>query len=245
MFDARIRSENLRELVEVIGTLVDEAKFTFTKDELTTKAVDPAHVAMVELVVSKNAFEKYKSDDLELGIHLDKLRSILKLTKPGDEVSLHYDDEKNRLVIQVGNITRTMSLVDTAGMSEPKVHKLNLPASVSIKVQELTQGIKASESISDHLALVITPDGFEMSSEAESDSTHLKVPKEALTELKCKENVRSLFPLDYFTNMVKAASSADTVTMHLGTDFPVKLEFSIAQGHGNVKYLLAPRIETK
>jgi proliferating cell nuclear antigen len=57
--------------------------------------------------------------------------------------------------------------------------------------------------------------------------------------------VRSLFPLDYFSNMVKAISSAQTVTLYLGTDYPVKMEFKIAGGKGEVKYLLAPRIESE
>ena len=83
-----------------------------------------------------------------------------------------------------------------------------------------------------------------MNSEGETDSTSLKMPKSLLEDIKCKENVRSLFPLDYFTNMIKAAHSSSTVHMMLGTDFPVKIEFTIAEGHGNVRYLLAPRIET-
>ncbi len=244
MFDARIRSENLKEIVDVLGTLVDEVKFTITKDELSTKAVDPAHVAMVDLVISKKAFEKFKGEEMEIGLSLDKIKSILRLTKAGDEVSIVYDEEKNRLVVQVGNITRHMALVDTAGMSEPKVPKLNLTAKMTIKVNELMQGIKAAESIADHVALVMTPDGFEMNSEGETDSTSLKLPKALLEDIECKENVRSLFPLDYFTNMVKAASNTNTVAMDLGTDFPVKMEFSIADGHGHVRYLLAPRIET-
>ncbi|HEY7589244.1 MAG TPA: DNA polymerase sliding clamp, partial [Thermoplasmata archaeon] len=63
--------------------------------------------------------------------------------------------------------------------------------------------------------------------------------------LQAKDAVRSLFPLDYFSNMVKAISSAQTVTLYLGTDYPVKMEFKIAAGKGEVKYLLAPRIESE
>ncbi len=45
--------------------------------------------------------------------------------------------------------------------------------------------------------------------------------------------------------MIKAIGSAQTVTMYLGQDYPVKLEFDIAGGKGQVKYLLAPRIESE
>jgi proliferating cell nuclear antigen len=45
--------------------------------------------------------------------------------------------------------------------------------------------------------------------------------------------------------MIKAIGSAPEVTMYIGTDYPINLEFSIAEGNGQVKYLLAPRIESE
>src|SRR5205823_637542 len=111
--------------------------------------------------------------------------------------------------------------------------------------KELRQAIRASESISDHIALKASPEGFEIVSEGDTDSVTHMVPKDLLDELQAKEAVRSLFPLDYFSNMVKAISSAPTVTLYLGSDYPVKIEFKIAGGKGDVKFLLAPRIESE
>jgi proliferating cell nuclear antigen len=224
---------------------VDEAKFNLGKDALVVKAVDPAHVAMVDLTLDRSAFEGYKADDAELGLDMDKMKEVLKLSRAGDVLSLTQEEDKNRLVVHVGNITRRMSLVDTAGMSDPKVPNLNLPAKIRVRTEELRQGIRASESVSDHIALIATPDGFEILSEGDADSVNLKLPKDMLDELVCKEKARSLFPLDYFANMIKAISTAPTVTMYMGNDYPVRLEFDIAGGKGQVKYLLAPRIESE
>jgi proliferating cell nuclear antigen len=245
MFEAKIKSDVLKEVVDVISTLVDEAKFNFGKEALVVKAVDPAHVAMVDLTLDRQAFEAYKADDAELGLDMDKMKEVLKLSRAGDVLSLTQEEDKNRLVVHVGNITRRMSLVDTAGMSDPKVPNLNLPAKIRVRTEELRQGIRASESVSDHIALIATPDGFEILSEGDADSVNLKLPKDMLDELVCKEKARSLFPLDYFANMIKAISTAPTVTMYMGNDYPVRLEFDIAGGKGQVKYLLAPRIESE
>lgn len=244
MFKSKIKSETLREIVDVVSTLVDDAKFNITKKGMGTKAVDPAHVAMVEVSVDKNAFEEFKATDTEIGIDIDKLREALKLSKSGDVIAMEYDEDKNRLVLNINNITRRMALVDTAGMSDPKVPNLTLPVKLTINVSELRQGIRAAESVSDHVALKATPEGFEMSSEGETDSFSLKVPKDLLTELECKESAKSLFSLDYFANMVKSVGSSQTVTLYLGSDYPVNMDFDLADGKGNVKYLLAPRIES-
>jgi len=245
MFEAKVRSDVLREIVDVISTLVDEAKINIDKDGIKVRAVDPAHVAMVDLKVDRGAFEAFKADEGEIGLDMDKVKEILRLAKSGEEISLLHDEEKNRLIVTIGNITRRMSLVDTAGMSDPKVSNLNLPAKVTLRTEELRQGIRAAESVSDHLALQASSEGFEMTSEGDTDSVRLKLTKEMVDELTCKEQVRSLFPLDYFSNMVKAITSAPTVTLHLGKDFPVKMEFTVAGGKGEVKYLLAPRIESE
>ena len=244
MFDAKVKADVLKEVVDVIATLVDEAKFNAGKDALVVKAVDPAHVAMVDLSLDRGAFEAYKADEGELGVDMDKMKEILRLAKAGETIALRHDEDKNRLVVTVGNTTRRMALVDTAGMSDPKVPSLNLPAKVVVRTDELRQAIRASESISDHIALKASPEGFEIVSEGDTDNVSHMVPKDLLEELQVKEAVRSLFPLDYFSNMVKAISSAPNVTLYLGSDYPVKLEFKIAGGKGEVKYLLAPRIES-
>jgi len=245
MFQTKVKSEVLKEVVDIVGTLVDEAKFSVGKEGIALKAVDPAHVAMVDLSLDKGAFEEYKADECELGIDIDKLKEVLKLARAGDIIGIKHDEEKNKLILNVGNITRRMSLVDTAGLSDPKVPNLDLPAKISIRVDELKQGIRASESVSDHLALISSPDGFEMFSEGDTDSVNLKLSKDLLEKLDCKEKVRSLFPLDYFSNIVKVISTPTTVTLSLGSDYPVKLEFNFADEKGRVTYLLAPRIESE
>jgi proliferating cell nuclear antigen len=159
-------------------------------------------------------------------------------------VDLKHDEDKRKLKIMVGDITRHMSLIDTTGMSDPKVPNLELPASVTVRADDLMQGIRASETVSDHIALVASPDGFEMTCEGDMDQVHWRKAKKDLAALEAPSSVRSLFPLEYFSNMLKSVSSGSSVTMHLGSDYPVKMEFKIAGEKGEVRYLLAPRIES-
>ncbi len=244
MFHAKIKSETLKGIVDVVSTLVDEAKFNINSNGFELKAVDPAHVAMVDLKVDSSAFEEFSADETELGIDLDKIKEVLRLSRAGDVLDLEQDEDKNRLIISVGNITRRMNLVDTTGMSDPKVPNLSLPAKITLTSDELQKGIRAAESVSDHIALTATPEVFEMFSEGDTDSVSLKLPKDLLTSLECSEKVKSLFPLDYFSNMVRSIPAGSEVVISLGSDYPVNLKFSIANNKGTVDYLLAPRIES-
>ncbi len=248
MFKAEIRADTLKGLVNVISTLIDEVKFTISPEGMTLKAVDPAHVAMIELNIEAAAFESYTADQTEIGLDLDKVKDVLKLSSSGDIISMEQDEGYGRLIFRVGNITRRMNLVDTSSMNDPKVPQLELSANISVPVSELQRGIKASENISDHIALTITNDYFELACEGDTDSVNLKLEKSQLSSLEISgdaEKYCSLFPLDYFSNLIKAVPSDASIGIELDNDYPVMLNFALADGKGTVKYLLAPRIESE
>src|SRR5687767_9271616 len=65
MLTARCKAEVLKKVLDATNPLVDEAKFKITPDGISLKAVDPAHVAMIDLQLRKAAFLEYKADDME------------------------------------------------------------------------------------------------------------------------------------------------------------------------------------
>ena len=115
MFNAKVKSEVLKGIIDVTSPLVNEVKFNINSKGIFLRAVDPAHVAMIDLNIDKKAFEEYKADEMELGIDIDKLSSIMKLSTSGDLVSIDYDETANRLIIKIGNLVRIFFLF-TNGM---------------------------------------------------------------------------------------------------------------------------------
>jgi proliferating cell nuclear antigen len=245
MFNAKVKSEVLKGIIDVTSPLVNEVKFNITPKGITLRAVDPAHVAMVDLEVNSKAFDEFKATEMELGIDMDKFGSIMRLSSSGDMVSLDYDEESNRLIVKIGNLIRKMGLIDTAGMPDPKMPSLNLPGKVVLKASELNQGVRASEAVSDHLALTIDKETFELFAEGDTDTVNLKLPKDLLVELTTSSKCKSLFSIDYFSNMIKPVRGEDPITIMIGNDNPIKVEFDIADSKGHVIYLLAPRIESE
>ncbi|MGD0718008.1 MAG: DNA polymerase sliding clamp [Thermoplasmata archaeon] len=245
MFKARIRTEVLRELVEVVSTLVSEVKLTISKDGLEVKAVDPSHVAMLVLKLDKGAFEEFTGEPTEIGVDIEKMKDVLRLSKPNDILDLQYDGGKSRLVVKVGKVTRHMSVIDPAGIADPKVPNVSPPAIAVVRMEEIRQGIRGSESISDHVTIAVDPEKFTLYSEAETDRVDLDLVKggPGLSRLDVKEPVKSMYPLDFFSAMMKSITSADEVTLHVGNEYPLKIEFTVAGGKGAGRFLLAPRVE--
>ena len=244
MFNAELKSDTLKGLVNIISTLIDEVKFTIKPEGMTLKAVDAAHVAMIEMDISKAAFESYSAEDTELGLDLDKVKGVLKLAGAGETIKMEQDDSSGKLVFKVGNITRRMSLIDTTGMNDPKVPQLNLTATIVVPIEELQKGIRAVESISDHITLKAGPEFFELSCEGDTDSVSLKLDN-TTAKISTDTDVCSMFPPEYLANIIKAIPAGTQVDIGLDTDYPVKFVFALADGAAKVSYLLAPRIESE
>ncbi|MFO7677705.1 MAG: proliferating cell nuclear antigen (pcna) [Thermoplasmatota archaeon] len=245
MFNVKVKSDVIKGIIDVTSPLVNEAKFNINPKGISLKAVDPAHVAMVELTIQSNAFEEYNSTEMELGVDLDKLSGIMRLARSEDIVSLEYDEKSNRLIVKIGNLVRRMGLIDTAGMPDSKVPNLDLPAKAVITAAELNKGVRASEAISDHLALSVDKDSFELFAEGDTDTVHLKLPKDLLIGLNTSGKYKSLFSIDYFSNMIKPVKADEPISISIGNDNPIRVDFDIAEKKGHVTYLLAPRIESE
>ncbi|MBR4226775.1 MAG: DNA polymerase sliding clamp [Candidatus Methanomethylophilaceae archaeon] len=244
-FSVELKSDTLKGLVNIISALVDEVKFSITPEGMTLKAVDAAHVAMIEVKVDKGAFESYYAEDCEIGLDLDKVKGVLKLASGVDLMRMEQDPSTGRLVFRIGNITREMAVLDPSSFSDPKVPDLHLKASIGISVDELKRGISAADTISDHITMKASPERFELSCEGDTDSVSLSVEKSALVELSTDSEVCSMFPLDYFSNIIKAVPGGTVINIELDDDYPMKLLFGIADKHVSVNYLLAPRIESE
>ena len=65
-----------------------------------------------------------------------------------------------------------------------------------------------------------------------------------LVKLNSPGKYKSLFSIDYFSNMIKPVKSDDPITISMGNDNPIRVDFDIAEKKGHVTYLLAPRIES-
>ena len=249
MFKARIKADSIREFIGTVGSLVDEAKLNVSEDGIQIKAVDPSHVAMIEANLVKSAFDSYEAATAEMGIDVDKFKMVLAVAGKEDMVDLEKDDKLNRLVVSIGNLTRAMPLLDTSGMPDPKVPSLDLPASVSVSVEEISQGLKASKSVSDHIALSTTKDSFRLVCEGDNQNrVDLTLGKEQLEKLDSPEDTTSLFSLEYFALMVNSLPADRILHINLGSDLPVKVDADLAVddmtgAQGNVKFLLAPRID--
>ncbi|MDY6958245.1 MAG: DNA polymerase sliding clamp, partial [Halobacteriota archaeon] len=182
MLKAVISAGILKELIEVVSTLVDEARFKLSNDGIVIRAVDPANVAMVSFDISSDAFSSFEASDGEIGVDLVKLNDILSMSG-SDDVSIEIDDGK--LLIKFLDLTYAVSLLDPSSLrKDPKIPTLELPARIVLSGGEFRRAVRAAEKISDHIALGVEGDVFFMEAKGDLDKVRLELPEDKLISLK-------------------------------------------------------------
>ena len=241
----RIDASILREYVDAVLAVVDEARLKIGEEAWKVRAVDPANVALVDLELKRDAFDEYNTegeagDEKVVGVPFDKLREVLRFAV-GD-VSLDIGDDK--IALQSSAYAYTLSLLDPSSLrAEPKIPELEFSTRVVVDADDFKRVLKAAEKISDMVAIGVQNESFFVEAEGDMETMRYSLHKDELMHLSGSD-CRSLFSLEYLAAMAKGFAS-DTLTLYISTDHPLKMEFEIADDNGKVVYMLAPRIEAE
>ena len=246
MFNAIVRAETLQATLDSVGVLVDECKIHLDDGGIEIRAVDPANVGMVDLSLDAEAFESYEADGGLIGVNLVRLQDIAGMADSDQLVHLELDEETRKLHISIDGLEYTLALIDPESIrEEPDLPDLDLAATIVIEGRDIDRAVTAADMVSDHIELGVdeTDEVFYVKAQGDTDDVHLELDADDLIDLVVGP-ASSLFSLDYLQDMNKAIPKDAEVTMELGDEFPVKLHFDIAEGEGEVTYMLAPRIQS-
>ncbi|MFH0970188.1 MAG: proliferating cell nuclear antigen (pcna) [Candidatus Diapherotrites archaeon] len=241
------RAEVLKRSVDAIAVLIDEAEFEVSSKGLSLKATDPSQISMVDFEFEKSAFKKFHVDNtLRIGLDLEYLNQVMSRSKPNDEVMLKLDDDSSKLMITFrGTSTRTFSvpLIDISSGELPNP-KIEFDAMVKVKAGVLQDALKDAGLLSTHLTLGAKMDSFFVKAVSSKGELMNETSKgsDSLPDLSVKKDCSSMFPLDYLSDMLKAAGGDTDVLVKLKENAPVEINYKI--GDAKMRYFLAPRIES-
>jgi proliferating cell nuclear antigen len=246
MFRAIVSAETLRDALDSVSVLVDECKIRLEDEGLSIRAVDPANVGMVDLTLADDAFESYETDGGVIGVNLARLEEFAGMADADQLIELELDEETRKLHVQIDGLEGTLALIDPDSIrQEPDLPDLDLPAEIVLEGRDIDRAVKAADMVSDHIALGVdaTDEIFYVDAEGDTDDVHLELGRDDLIALTAGD-ARSLFSLDYLKDMNRAIPGDAEVRVELGEEYPVKLHFEMAEGNGQVTYMLAPRIQS-
>jgi proliferating cell nuclear antigen len=231
--------------VATAAEIIDEGIFKFGKDGISLTAADRAMVAVIDLLISKDAFEEYEvEEEKEVGLNMTNFLSLLKRARGSDKVSLELVE--NRLILTIFNGTKrrfTVPLLQLTREEIPPIDQLEFKATVTLKPEVLEDAIKDASVITDAVTFQATKEYFKISAEGDVSQAELELRQgdEGLVDLQVQENSKAKYPLDYLEKILKAAKISDEVTIKFAQDYPMRIDFKY-EGKARVSMVVAPRV---
>ena len=235
--------KNLKEIADLLSTVVTETKFKLDQNGISIKAVDPSHVAMISLDIPKDLFSEFSLDrDEELAIDIEKLKNVLKVARDSDEITMKI--EKDKIAFEIGAVIKTVNLLDGNAVTIPRIPKISSDAFVVVAKQEFDKGLRAAEDVSDSIRLSLTSTEFKARSSSETEESELILPKDMLKEVKCENPVKSSYPIEYLIKLTRALQSCEEFRLSFRDDYPLTVDFKFGRDSLITgAFYLAPRME--
>jgi len=247
MFEATISDSRMFISIIKALALIDEGTFIADVSKLTLTEMDPAKVAMINLDLPAEVFDRYKCDQKTFfRIDIDELRKIVKRIKSDDTVTMLLDEKENRLRIKLqGKVSRTFSMaLQEVEEVEPKTPQVPFKVHIKLIPEIIKNSIMDAKIISDFVEFIANKDSFII--QAASNIGEVKVEirndDETVLEYQIEEDSKAIYPLNYLEDMLGAVPTSDVLAISFSTDMPLKMEYLIP-GNGRITYYLAPRRE--
>ncbi|MEM3451527.1 MAG: proliferating cell nuclear antigen (pcna) [Nitrososphaerales archaeon] len=230
-----------------ISTLIEEATFEATPEGISFRAMDPSHIALIDLLWPKSAFEKYECDKpFKFSIKIDDFIKLIKRADAKDSIEITTSDEM--LILRIFNNYKrefSLHLIESTYGPTP-LPKLSFNVRAIVNERTFERILNDVSAISDHITIEASKDRliFSGKSDIGSGSIILERTIQDLLELDVKEDSKATYSIEYILKIIKNTAS-DTVLLEYSTKMPMRLELKLSDLGGRLHFYLAPRIEER
>lgn len=263
----KIKKKRLRKFIDLLKAIDDEHRIELKEDCWNVKSVDPAHVAMIDIDITQDAFEEFESRDEVRALNINILDNFLGYYKKDDIIELDFKEKVEKVdrsgafedpdykKVDVGYITlrgeiidgfyhnTRHRLLDTAGMSSPSVPDLDLKVQFEIPNRILQVITDYTNDIGiDHTRIRIENERVIFEGQDGDKRTDISSTDVELESEERDISLESVYANDYLKDLVDVFAKEQTLTLSLQEDYPAEISFEDDGIEGF--FLLAPRIET-
>lgn len=237
-------------VIDAISSMIDQGTFYARESGMSLKAMDPSHVAMIEMDMPPDAFAEYKCDELTpIRVDFNDLNRFVKRGSADDTVQLLIDAEKNKLKIKFKSktkkSTRTFSLglmaMDEEDEAVPSP-KLDFKAGYELKSAVIQSAIKDAEVVGDYLGFTATEGMLTLEAKGDAGEVTIEIQEFEGTP-KLEGSHKAEYSLEYLKDIAKGVGAAAKVTLSFSGEMPIQFACSLGDDTTSLTYLLAPKVE--
>ena len=240
----------LKKIQEALKDIVTEASWNATSDGLSLQAMDDSHVALVQLTLRADGFEKYRCDrNISMGINMSSFSKLLKCASNDDIITLKADADGTADVLEMlfesprgeKESNYEMKLVDL-DCDQLGIPEQEYSCTVKMPSIQFAKICRDLSQIGETLVITCTKSGVQFMSKGDLGSGTVKLNQTDEVSVEISEPVQLTFGIKYMSLFTKATPLSDKVVLSMSNDIPLVIEYKI-EDMGFIKYFLAPKID--
>lgn len=256
-------ARGFRDLLKVVNTVIDEPTFKFSDEGLQVLGMDPSHVAMLDLRLPPEYFDRFdcgavSGDPVRMTVNSSEwVRMIGSNTRLSKDtyLDLSYEDGDKSVEFRLRDTLGTTRVKRIPALEpiddevpEPKIFFKSYARVLLKDISKLV--LPDMQDVSEHICIQIRdtddPDEqpdlmFSATGDMGSCSVNYSRDHAYMLELRLEESAKATYTLSYLIDFFKVIKGvSEVIGIHMRTDMPVKLDVEIPQGQ--LIYYLAPCI---
>ncbi len=248
MLRVTAKQQLMREIVDLLSVLTEEAKLCWGENGLSTTVVDGSHVALMSVTIADACFETYEVEPVEIGLELGKLRDLLTLAGPNDLVEIDYDGATGAINVRVGEVHRILRGLDTGSMAEPRMPELKFDCRAKLSAERLSRALRAAKFVGELVDLSLDKNQMTFSVTVEAgEAVNVRFDAGEMSELIAPKPTQSTYSLQFLEPLSRKLASGltDEVSLEFQDRYPLRLTWSSNDGGAAWSYFLAPRVSNE
>jgi proliferating cell nuclear antigen len=240
-------SQEWKAVAAAVKTLVEEATFDATTEGLTFRAMDPSHVALVDLLMPNSSFEKYEADKpFKFCLRVEDLVKLVGRSDAKDSIEMAADEEEAIKVTLKNGYKREFSvhLIESTGGAAP-LPKLEFDTKVTLTKAIFEKLLSDISVVSDQVTIQASKDKLALSGKSDVGKADISLDKNDadVLDLQVGADSKATYSIDYLIGISKAMGGvSDTLVAEFSTKKPIRLEFKLNDQGARIHYFLAPRV---
>jgi len=240
-------SQEWKAVAAAVKTLVEEATFEATGEGLTFRAMDPSHVALVDLSWPLVAFEKYECDKpFKFSLRVEDLVKLVGRSDSKDSVEISSTEEDAIMMKFTNGYKREfrIHLIEATGGTAP-LPKLEFDTKTTLTKAIFEKILGDISVVSDQVTITATKDKLSFSGKSDVGQAEVNLGKTDadVLDLQVGAESKATYSIDYLIGITKAVGGvSDTLLAEFSTKKPIRLEFKLNEQGARAHYFLAPRV---
>lgn len=248
MFLAKTSSASeWRAVAAAVKTLVEEATFDATSEGITFRAMDPSHVALVDLTWPSSAWSAFECDrPFKFSVRVEDLVRTVGRADTKDNVAISSGDDDSIWIRFFNGYKREFNihLIESTAASAP-LPKLEFDTKATVTKTILEKVLGDVSVVSDQVTIQATKDKVTFSGKSDVGRAEISLAKNDADVLELQSNAESkaTYSIEYISGILRALGGvADTVQFEYSSKKPLRLELKLNDQGAKMFYFLAPRV---